>query len=169
MSVSDSPPPGFTRIAILLERPATPGELAKACNCDADALGLISIEHNQAIVDVLSDQSLEARKGLELFGATQFHSRSTTPVHWTWLRLAVGRNHGLTLSHLRKLMDRSGASKLGRIHVNNSHSLIGVREDEFTNICQHFSDQRVNGVALRPGPAQPGEAKDSPEYRPGRP
>lgn len=168
MSASDSPPPGYTRISVLLERPATPGALAQACACDPDALGLITVEENQAVVDIISDYSLEARKGLETFGPTQLHSRTTVPIRWTWLRLSVGRNHGLTIGHLRKIMERSGATSLGRIHINNSHALIGVRETEFAAICEHFAEQKVNGTPVRPSAPLPGEIKDGPEYRPGR-
>ncbi|TVR44358.1 MAG: hypothetical protein EA402_07265 [Planctomycetota bacterium] len=160
-----APLPGFVRLAVLLDQPATPGQIASACGVDLDHLGPIVVDHGQALVDIREEMAPEARERLKSIGATQLQTRAPVPpARWRWLRLAVGRNHGMTIGQFKRIMSRSPAGQLGRIHLNNTHTLVGIREDYFAAVCDHFSEAKINGIAVRPGDPQPGETFDSPMY-----
>ena len=166
MTLTQPPAPGFVRLALLLNKPALPGDLATASTLDPEQLGPIHIAHGQALVDVAEELLVQARSGLESYGATQIHSRGRRERSWRWLRLAVGRNHGLTIGQLKRVMQRSGCSQLGRIHINNTHTLVGVDEQEWEAICDHFTAHPINGIAARPSAPQAGEVHDSPAFTP---
>lgn len=165
--MSDQTPPqaGFIRLAVLLERDTTPGELARQSGVDPEFLGLITIDHGQAAIDIHEDHAQAARERLKALGPTQLQSRSRPPEPtWRWLRLAVGRNHGMTIGQFKRIMERSPAERLGKIHLNNTHTLVGIREDLYAAVVEYFRDQRINGIAVRPGDPLPGETFDNPAF-----
>ena len=166
-AMTDLQPPqsGFVRLSILLDKPCTPGDLAKACGVDLDHLGPIVIDGDQALVDVTTEEAPVAREGLKTLGATQLQSRGKKPdPKWAWLRMAVGRNHGMTIGQFRRIMERSPCGPLGKIHLNNTHTLVGIHEEIFNEACSYFADMKINGIAVRPGRPEQGEVTDGPMY-----
>ena len=65
MTEHQPPQSGYVRLSVLLDKPCTPGELAKACGVDLDHLGPIVINGDQALVDVTTDEAPTAREGLK--------------------------------------------------------------------------------------------------------
>jgi len=138
---------GFVRIAIGL-RPRhgyTPGEIANASGLKPEDIGHVVIGDNEAIIDVRSACGMKARDGLARVGRTQLAARN-----WQWLRLGVGRNHGMSMGQLRKIMQRADALPLGRISIQNTHSLIGLHDDKMAGVISRLSTLKINGVAARP-------------------
>ena len=166
--MDDKPPlaPGFVRIQLLIEKPggATPGELVSATGIDPEHVGVVLIDGHQGLVDVAEAHGEQARKGLDRIGITQVTHAQRPPPTWSWLRITVGRNHGLTIGQLRKLLRRFGASRLGQIHINNTFTLVGLRDDEIDQVEAQLADHRINGVAARP--ARPATMRRSAAFQP---
>ena len=158
---------GFTRLAVLLDRPQgiTPGVIASRIGVDLDHLGPVLVMDNQCLVDVANDYANRARTGLEDLGPVQEIGRKERPITFQWLRLSVGRNHGLTLAHLRKVLERTNPGPLGRIHVNNTHSTIGLRDDVIDSVIEQLKDIKVNGAAAKPERVPDGEIYESAEFK----
>jgi hypothetical protein len=164
-------PNGFVRLAVLLNDPTTanPGLIARHCRCDPEHIGHICVDDGQAVVDVTEEAGNAAREGLQELGPTQLLRRAKAPEpQWVWLRLAVGRNHGLTMGQLRKLLERAEAGVLGKIHLNNTHSLVGVHDNRLEAVCSWFlaKQPKLNGVQVRPRGTEPGEVRGSPVFIP---
>ena len=62
----------------------------------------------------------------------------------------VGRNHGLTIGQLRKLLVTADALPLGKFNINNTHTMVGVQDQKAAAICARMADLRINGQAVRP-------------------
>jgi len=167
--VDDLPPlqTGYTRLAVLLEREReiTPGAVASRLGIALEELGPVLVLGDQAVVDVDNDFANRARQALEELGPVQEIGRKVQPTRFVWLRVAVGRNHGLTMAHLRKLLTRADAGPLGRIRVNNTHSLVGLRDDHVEAVIAHLRDQRLNGVPVKPECPPAGSIHESPAYK----
>jgi hypothetical protein len=163
----DSPPPvanGFLRISVRL--PAgesyTPGDLARVVAVGLDQLGSIFIERSVALVDVRYAHARQARMHLERLGPTRL-----LDWQWRWLRLAVGRNHGLSMGQFKKIMQAADALPLGRIHIQNTHSLVGVQDFKIESVVERLSAARVNGFAIKPEVLPPGKGPGSPAFTAG--
>lgn len=163
-------PEGFVRIAVLLTQGAqpTPGMVASSTGQNAEDLGAIWVDEQQVLIDVRAEIGPDVREKLEQFGPTQLQKRQVKVLEWKWLRLAIGRNHGFTLSHLKRLMERADGGPLGKIHLNNTYTTVGVREDHWDRALAYFTDHKVNGKAVKPGPPGPGEVRGSAQFIPNK-
>lgn len=162
--------PGFVRLAVLLKDPSavTNGDLVRATGVDLDHLGPVLVLGHQASVDVLREMAEQAREGLNKLGPTQIVDIKQVIHSYAWIRLSAGRNHGLTMGQLKKLLARADAGPIGKIHINNTHSLIGVRDDHIERTMAHFAEARVNGVAMKPQRVPLSAVRDGPEFKPRR-
>ncbi len=155
------PPPsqGFVRIQVrLLRAPQlTPGELAQAAGVALDDLGPVQILNGFGVVDVRTVHGRVTRDRLEQFGPTKL-----VDWQWQWVKLHIGRNHGLNIGQFRKVMQNVDALPMGRILINNTHSMVGLHDYKIPTILARMSTLRVNGYAARaevlplgmgPGPA----------------
>jgi hypothetical protein len=70
--------------------------------------------------------------------------------NFRWLKLNVGRNHGLTLGQLRKVLAAADALPLGKFNINNTHTMVGVQDQKAAGIVARLADARINGQAVRP-------------------
>ena len=172
MSDDDLPKlaPGYVRLAVLLESPegVTNGDVVKATGVDLDHLGPVLVLGEQAWVDVERDLADQAREGLQRLGPTQISAVKPILYKYQWLRLGAGRNHGLTMGQLRKLLTRADAGPIGRIHINNTHTMVGIREDHLERVEAHFAEARVNGVAVRPERMRADQVREAPDFKPKR-
>ena len=159
--------PGFVRLAVLLESAGsvTNGDLVRATGVSPEHLGPVLVLGNQGTVDVERALADKARTGLAALGPTQIVAIQQVVHTWVWLRFQVGRNHGLTMGQLKKLLTRADAGPVGRIHINNTHTLIGVRDDHVERTLEHFAQSRVNGVAVKPQRLPAGTMREAPNYR----
>ena len=125
----------------------TPGQLATACNLDLEQVGAIMVEGSEAFVEVRYEFARHARFALDRIGPTRLLQWS-----WQWLKLNIGRNHGLTIGQLRKLMLTVDAAPLGRLHVNNTHTLVGLHDVKLQPILAKLATtrQRARIPRLRP-------------------
>lgn len=166
--MEDAPPPlalGFVRIGISL-RPKhgyTPGEIAKASNCPPEDVGHVVVGETDAVIDVRSARGLQARDGLARVGRTQLLARN-----WQWLRLGVGRNHGLSMGQLRKIMQKADALPLGRIAIQNTHTFVGLHDDKMMDVVQRLSSLKINGFAAKPTQLPLGTGPGSAAYMPAK-
>lgn len=158
--------PGFVRIALLLTDATgvTPGTIAKATGVAADDLGPIMVTGHEAHVDVREAVGQHAREHLQKLGATQLLASGHKQLAFQWLKVCVGRNHGLTMGQLRKILDRAKAAPVGRIHINNTHCLIGLRDDRIVAVEQALASVRINGIATRPERPAAGSIRESAAY-----
>ena len=155
--------PGFVRIVVHL-RPfsaLTPGAIATATGIAPEHIGPIVIEGTEAYIDIAGDHGRDARVGLSAIGPTQLIER-----RWQWLRIAIGRNHGLSMGQLKKILQTADALPAGRIMIQNTHTLIGLVDAKVDAVVQRLSGLRINGYAAKPSALPPGEGPGSPAYMP---
>lgn len=158
------PAPGFVRIQVRLPRDtqSTPGDLARLAGVALDDLGLVQVLDGSAVVDVRTEHGKTAREHLERIGPTRL-----VGWEWQWLKLNIGRNHGLNIGQLKKVMLGVDAMPLGRILINNTHTMVGVQDFKLPAIMARMSTLRVNGYAARPEALPLGSGPGSAEYRGG--
>lgn len=156
--------PGFVRIQVRLPRDGqpTPGELVRWSGMALDDLGPVHVLDGSALVDVRAAQGKAAREHLERLGPTRL-----VGWQWQWLKLHIGRNHGLNIGQLKKVMLGVDALPLGRILVNNTHTMVGVQDFKLTGVMARLSALRINGFAARPEALPHGSGPGSPEYHGG--
>jgi len=165
MATPSEPKPGHVRIAVLLHSPATPGEVARRSGVAAEKIDLVHVEGDQAFIDVIESEGLAARRALEPLGATQVAGRPSRPTKsWHWLRLRIGRNHGLTLKQVRRQFDRLGIDRLGKIRIQNTHTLVGLEADDCIRAVEALADHRINGYPVRPERPGPREVRGDPWF-----
>lgn len=141
--------------------PPTPGEVARAAGVPPDELGPILVGGLNAVVDVRSAAADRARRGLDSLGRTR-----VADWNFRWLKLHVGRNHGLTVGQLRKLLAAIDALPLGRFNINNTHTLVGVLDQKAAAIVERLAQTRVNGQAVRPELVASGKGLGSAAFSP---
>lgn len=158
------PAPGFVRIQVRLPRDGqpTPGDLARMSGVALDDLGLVQVLDGSAVVDVRTEHGKTAREHLERLGPTRL-----VGWEWQWLKLNIGRNHGLNIGQLKKVMLSVDALPLGRILINNTHTMVGVQDFKLPAVLARMSTLRVNGYAARPEALPFGTGPGSAEYRGG--
>lgn len=157
------PAPGFVRIAVQLRSGTTltPGELVSRTGLPPERLGHAAVHHDQGMVDVQMEDGKTARQALEGLGSTRL-----IDWEWRWLRLAIGRNHGLSIGQLRKIMQAAEAAPLGRIAINNTHTLVGIQDFRLPALLERLGAVRINGFAVKPEALPPGKGPGSPEFTP---
>ncbi len=167
--MNDEVPPlqaGRIRLAILLDRGTlpTPGAIAQAAGDAVEHLGNVVVLKDHALVDVAEEA---AELLLERLGAAwpvQVHSRPTAAaVSWSWLRLAIGRNHSLSPATLKRILAKAGCRQVGTYQIRNTCAFVGVPADAMNGIIKALAEVRVNGYALRPRAA---EREDRPRQDP---
>jgi len=140
---------GYVRVEVRFRLPSgaapTPGDVVRATGVRPDDLGPIMVAGVNAVVDVKSQLVQRARDGLAALGLTK-----VTDWNFRWLKLNVGRNHGLTIGQLRKILVAADALPLGKFNINNTHTLVGVQDQKAEAVRAHLADARVNGQAVRP-------------------
>ena len=158
------PAPGFVRIQVRLPRDgqSTPGDLVRLSGMALDDLGLVQVLDGSAMVDVRTEHGKTAREHLERIGPTRL-----VGWEWQWLKLNIGRNHGLNIGQLKKVMLGVDALPLGRILINNTHTMVGVQDFKLPAVLARMSTLRVNGYAARPEALPIGAGPGSAEYRGG--
>lgn len=155
--------PGFVRIGVRL-RPGntvTPGDLVTAAGVKLEEIGPITVLDNEAYVEIGHVVARTARFNLDRVGPTRI-----LQWNWRWLKLNIGRNHGLTIGQLRKLMQTVDASPLGRLHVNNTHTLVGLQDFKLPPVLAKLLTLRLNGYAVRPEALEEGEGPGNPAFVP---
>jgi hypothetical protein len=152
---------GYVRLLVHLSpsHSLTPGALAQAAGIAAEFLGPINLSASYGYIDVLADHGREARSNLQRLGPVQLSERN-----WVWLRLSIGRNHGLGMGQFRKVMFSAGAGVLGRIVIQNTHTMVGLPDDVGTEVAEKLSHQKVNGYPVRPTLLDPKAGPGSPEF-----
>ncbi len=165
MDTLPPPAPGYVRIQVRLSRGSqpTPGELAQTTGVALDDLGPVHVEEGTALVDVRTVHGRVARDNLEKFGATKL-----VQWNWQWVKICIGRNHGLNIGQFRKVMQNVDALPLGRILINNTHTMVGLQDFKIPTILARLSTLRVNGYAARPEVLPYGTGPGSAEYRGGQ-
>ena len=157
---------GFVRIHLRLSRgdAKTPGELASWCGVPLEQVGPIAVAENgrEAWVDVRLEAGRPARAQLERLGPTRL-----VDWQWQWLKLGIGRNHGLSMGQLRKIMHNADAGTVGRIHIQNTHTLVGLQDFKLGTVCERLSLSRINGYAVKPEALPLGKGPGSPAFTPG--
>jgi hypothetical protein len=159
------PPAGMTRIRVAF-RPGlalTPGELASATGAPLDAVGLAQVLGREAVVDVREALVPEVRPRLDRLGRT-----ALVDWVWRWLRIDLGRNHGLSMGRLRKLLLDADALPAGKIHLNNSHSMVGVQGFRVDKVLRAMAPMRVNGWPVKAQVLPEGTGPGSAAFLPGR-
>lgn len=157
--------PGFVRIEVrfrLPGAPPTPGDVARASGVHPEDLGPIMVAGLNAVVDVRSTLAPRARSGLDALGITR-----VADWNFRWLRLSVGRNHGLTIGQLRKVLAAADALPLGKFNINNTHTMVGVQDQKAEAVVGRLADVRINGQAVKPELLPHGKGPGSAAFSPG--
>jgi hypothetical protein len=164
METIPAPLDGFVRIQIRLHHglKPTPGELVQGSHVALEDLGPIHVEDSVAFVDVRTVHGRSAREKLEKFGGTKL-----VGWQWQWVKLHIGRNHGLNIGQFRKVMQQVDALPMGRIMIQNTHTLVGLQDFKIPAIMARMSTLRVNGYAARAEVLPLGQGPGSAEYRAG--
>lgn len=161
MSADGPVPPGFVRIEVKLPagRATTPGDLVKAAGVGLELLGGVCVGEQEATVEVRCEAGPEARRNLARLGLTRL-----VGWEWRWLRISLGRNHGFTLGRLKKLLAAADAGPLGRIQLNNTHTLVGLQDFRLAAVSAWLTGQRINGYPVRIEILEPGTGPGSAAY-----
>ncbi len=141
---------GYIRLVLFPEVETwhlTPGMIVGYCAVDLEKVGHIQIKRQKVYVDVHNSVSHDVRERLNEHGRCTVAENGVELLKWQFIRLAVGRNHGLNVGQLKKLMKRIEAGPLGKISINNTNTLIGIREDFVKHVIAELSSKRINGVA----------------------
>jgi hypothetical protein len=154
---------GFVRIVVHLPpfSALTPGAIARAAGIAPEHIGPIVIEGSEAYVDIAADHGRDARVGLSSIGPTQLIER-----RWQWLRIAIGRNHGLSMGQLKKILQTADAMPVGRISIHNTHTMIGLIDAKVDAVVKKLDGLKINGFAAKPSALPPGTGPGSPAYVP---
>lgn len=141
---------GYIRFVLFPEEKTwklDPGMLIKMCQCGPEHVGHIQIKRQKVYIDIHNAVSHQVREALQEHGRCTVAENGLEQLKWSFIRLGIGRNHGLNVGQLKKLMKRIKAGPLGKISINNSYTLIGLREDFIKQALQQLSGMRINGFA----------------------
>ena len=122
-------------------------DVLRLCDENLDNLGHIQIRRRKIYIDVMHTVSHDVRERLNEYGRCTVAENSLHQLRWVFIRLGVGRNHGLNLGYLKKLMKRLDAGPLGKISINNTYTLLGLREDKIESVVNQLKNKRINGYA----------------------
>jgi hypothetical protein len=154
---------GYLRIVVRLFRDDfTPGDIARYAGVGPELIGPIAVLTGEAAIDVTYAAAKTARGHLARLGPTRL-----VDWQWRWMRLGIGRNHGLSIGQLRKLMLAADAMPLGKISINNTHSMVGIQDFRLAAVLAKLASTRVNGFALRAEAIPHGQGPGSPAFVPG--
>ena len=150
--LEDLPPvsSGYIRLVLFPDsdtRDLLHADVLKWCDTDLDLLGHIQIRRRKVYIDVHHTISHELRERLNFRGRCTVAENSLHDMEWHFVRLGVGRNHGLNLGLLKKLIKKYEAGPIGKISINNSYTLIGIREDKIKSLLENLKTHRINGYA----------------------
>jgi hypothetical protein len=161
---------GFARIHVTLstepgDAAPTPGELAQRCQIPAESLGLIRINGNQALVDVEDPFAEAACLRLNELGRARIADRQRPEIRWAWLLIQVGRTHGMTMGYLKKLLERAASGPVGKIHIQNEYTLVGLHGDRIQSVADFLNRKPINGIKPRAREAEAAEHRgEEPRY-----
>ena len=143
--------PEFTRLTVYIKdtRALTPGGVAQATGLQAEQLGPIIIGKNRISVDVHDSGIDAARPKLEAMGSLQEPAGRRARRQWFWLRLEVGRNHGLTIGQLRKLLNKVELTTLGKIEIANTHARCGIDAGDCESVIEQLASVKINGFPVK--------------------
>lgn len=133
------------RFRVLTGSPPTPGDIARASGCKPEELGPIMVAGVNAVVDVRHEAATKARDNLASLGLVRVGD-----YNFRWIKLMVGRNHGLTIGQLRKILTTADALPLGKFNINNTHTMIGLLDQKAAAVVASLTEMRINGAAVRP-------------------
>lgn len=141
---------GYVRLEVRFRLPAgkpppTPGEVARISGCHPDELGPLMVAGVNAIVDLRHGSVTKARDSLSALGVVK-----VADWNFRWLKLMVGRNHGLTIGQLRKVLVAADALPMGKFNINNTHTMVGILDHKVDAVVARLSEIRINGAAVRP-------------------
>ncbi len=145
---------GYARLQIDLkeerrgEHSPTPGEVVCATELPPEEVGFISVSENTVTIDVVRPRCRHTREILTGLGFVRVIK--APDMDWLWLYIGIGRNHGFTMKRLKKLLDETDSQPVGKIHLNNAYTVVGLREDKFEGACTHMKSAKINGIALKP-------------------
>lgn len=139
---------GYVRL-VLYPRQATntltPGEIVTWSDTSTEFIGPLMIGRTQVLIDIHCHHSKNACESLGKHGSCCIAQSGVHKMEWHFIRLAIGRNQGLGISHLKRIMGAAQNGPLGKISINNTYSLIGIREDYVPACLQALEKKRING------------------------
>ncbi len=162
---------GYIRFVLFPETKTwllTPGMVIEWCGCDNEKISHIQIKRQKIYIDIHNSVSHAVRENLQAHGRCSVAENGNEQLKWHFIRLGVGRNHGLNVGQLKKMMKRIEAGPLGKISINNTYTLIGLREDFVRETVEKLSRMRINGIASQARLAQEREVgrKEAQFHRP---
>ncbi|NRA38471.1 MAG: DbpA RNA binding domain-containing protein [Planctomycetes bacterium] len=151
---------GYVRL-VLYPRQATPtltpGEVVSWSDVAPEFIGPLMIGRKQVLIDIHCHHSKHACEALAKHGSCCIAQSGVHKMEWHFIRLGIGRNQGLGISHLKRIMGAAQKGPLGKISINNTYSLVGLRED-FVQVClQSLENKRINGFRCQARLAQENE------------
>ena len=160
------PAQGFLRLALNVpgRQTPTPGELVQvvqSAGLSLDDLGLIQVDGSDSLLDVRESIAERAYQVLSQVGSVRVLHR-----RWQWLKLLIGRNDGFTLNRLKKLISDIDAGEPGRIHLNNTHTMVGILEAKAAGAVARLPAIRINGRPVRHELLPPGTGPGDPMFTP---
>lgn len=158
---------GFARIHLTLAagKDPTPGDLARQCNIPAESIGLIRIDNGGALIDVEDDLAEAACLRLNEEGKARIVERRRIQPDWAWLIMQVGRTQGMTMGYLKKLLERAESGPVGRIHIQNAYTLVGMHAHRIEPVAEYLNRKPINGIKPRARTAEPTEHRgEDPRY-----
>ena len=54
------------------------------------------------------------------------------------------------MGQLRKLINRAGANKVGKIEIANTYARFGIGEEQAQTLADDLGQQKINGFPLKP-------------------
>jgi hypothetical protein len=159
MDLPAEPAEDFVRFALFVKQPGafTPGSIAQQTGIDPDLIGLISIQRDHIVIEVHKTAKKDVRARLVELGACKL--LVDRELRWLWMYLNLGRNHGLTMRKLRSTLEAAEAQPVGRIHLNNNFTVVGLREDRFEAVSAQLAGRSINGIAVQCREASQGESR----------
>ena len=80
--------------------------------------------------------------------------------------MLIGRNHGISMGQLRKILQAADALPLGRISINNTHTLVGLQDFKIPAVMAKLTPLKINGFSPRPEMLPIGKGPGAPAFTP---